>query len=365
MEQREARPRGLTLRVWGAALLLAFAVWLLISFAGVLVQTLSVIFGAFLISLAMRPAADYLAQWRVPRWVTVLVIYAIILTLLGLLGGWTGSAVERRIAEIGSGAPEFINDAVDALQNLVHDVPLLEQVLPTLDQIGNSLTQAVQQAATGLLSAATGAGQFVLDMLVVVVLSIFFTVDKQLGRSLLETWVPARMRPRVSAVFSNSTERLQRWVVAQLVIVVYFGVTYGIGLVIIGVPFAGLIAVIGAIMELVPFIGGAIALALSIVAALTAEPIMVLWVVLLYIVVTQVEANVVQPQLYGHAVNVHPVLVIVALFFGGKVGGLFGALFAVPVVVVVTAIVQEFVRGDAVLDSAAAAEAAPPAEAAD
>lgn len=338
---------ALTPRVWLSALLLAVAAWVLIRFGGVIVDAMALIFGAFLLSLAMRPAADYLARWKVPRWLTVILIYLIVLTLLGLIGGVTGTAVNRQVTVLLNDAPELMDDAVRTLENLIEDVPWLTDLFPSLDQLGDTLRQAAQQIATALFNAATGAGAFVLELLVVFILSIFFTADKNIGKSLLINWVPITYQPRVSAVVVNSTERLSRWVVAQFGIMLYTVVAYGAGLLILGVPFAFLIALIGGLLELVPFIGGVVALTLSVLAALTVKPITVLWVVILYVVVTQVQANVVQPQLYGQAVDIHPAMVVIALFIGGQVGGIFGALFAVPIAVVITTFAHEFLRVEA------------------
>lgn len=338
-------PGLLSWRVWVGALLLAFAAWLLITYSGIIGSTFALVFGAFLISVSMRPAVDYLSRWKVPRWLTVLAIYLVILTLLGLLSSWIGSTINRQITEVSNNAPRLLRQASDTVTSLLERVPWLSDVVPPLDTLTQNITRALQQVAGTVFGAATGAGRFVLELLIVVALSFIFTVDKNLGASFLG-WFPARYRDRIGSVVLNASHRLERWVVAQLGIILYFTVTYGIGLAIIGVPFALLIAVVGGLMELIPFIGGVIALLLSVIAALTANPVMVLWVLLLYVIVTQVEANIVQPQFYGHAVDVHPALVIIALFVGSAVGGIFGALFAVPVVVVLMAILKEFRPSD-------------------
>lgn len=344
MQERDGARQTFSPRVWFAALLLAFCAWLLIQLAPAIFQVLALIFGAFLLSLAVKPPAEYLARWRVPRVVTVLVIYLVVLTLLGLLGGWTGSAVNRQIRILRIDVPLLVDDAISTLDRLTENIPWLAQAIPSLDQLGETLTRGAQNIASALVGAATGTGQFFLQMLVVVTLSIFLATGQNLGRRFVEYWVPPRYRDSVNAVFKSVPRRLERWVIAQLGIIVYFIVAYGAGLLILDVPFAGLIAVIGGVLELVPYIGGVIALVLSVLAALTVSPIKVVWVVLLYIIVTQIEANLVQPQLYGQAANVHPIVVLVSLIFGAQVGGIVGALFAVPLVVVLMAIIEEVRR---------------------
>ena len=91
------------------------------------------------------------------------------------------------------------------------------------------------------------------------------------------------------------------------------------------------IGVITGMLEIIPFVGGFIGIALAVIVAATVSPLTILWVIILYLIVTNVEAHVLVPIIYAHSVHIHPFLVVVALLFGGVAFGLLGALIAVPV----------------------------------
>src|SRR5690606_21022673 len=135
--------------------------------------------------------------------------------------------------------------------------------------------------------------------------------------------------------------RLTRWIVAQVALAATFGLIFGIGLLLMGVPFAVSIAIIGAILEFVPFLGGFISLTLSTLVSLTFRPEMTIWVVVLYFAIQQLQLNVLQPVLFGHAVDVHPAIVLIGLLVGAQLGGVIGALFAIPIAVVIITVLDE------------------------
>lgn len=325
-------------QLWFGIFSLCFAIWATITQIGLVGEVVAVLFGSFLISLAMRPAADFLSRWKVPRGVTVILIYLLVLTLLGMIGGFAGSALGEQAVQLIENTPTLIQKSADRLQT----IPFVGQLFPSLDSVAQGISRGVQALASALLGAATGAGRFIVELLMVLFIAFFFTTDVGIGERIIDMWFPDRYKDRIRAVALNATERLKRWVGAQVVLIAYFTVVYGAGLLIIGVPFAPGIALIGGLLELVPYVGGITALVLSVVAALTVSPTLVIWVLVLYIVVAQIESNIVLPHLYGQAVDVHPTIVLVALFIGSRVGGIFGALFAVPAVVVVAAIIKEF-----------------------
>lgn len=343
-------------QLWLGLFTLVLALWLTITYASLLIEVLAALFGAFLISLAIRPVADWLGRWRVPRAVTVLAVYLLVIAVLALVGALAGTAISSELAQLRQNAPDLVQVALARLQA----IPLIKQVFPSFDVVVQNMGRGTEVAISTVFDAATSVGHITIVLILVVILAFFFVTDQRIGERVLSTWVPEQHREHISEVATNVTRRLSRWVVAQVLIMIYFTVVYGVGLLVIGVPFALIIAIIGGILELVPFVGGIIALLLSVLAALTVNPTKIIWVVILYAVVTQIEANVIQPRLYSQAVDVHPAVVLIGLFVGAAAGGIFGALLAVPVVVVLVAILSEFRQPQPPEEPAAEIEPASP-----
>jgi predicted PurR-regulated permease PerM len=138
--------------------------------------------------------------------------------------------------------------------------------------------------------------------------------------------------------------RLGHWARAQALVGLFFGVTFGLGLAILGVPYALSLGVAGAVLELIPYVGGVIVTALGFLVALAVSPLLALGVIVLYLIVANIESHVVYPKLVGDIVGLHPLVIIIALFVGAEVKGVLGALLAVPVTVVIQVLFDHFYR---------------------
>jgi predicted PurR-regulated permease PerM len=192
-----------------------------------------------------------------------------------------------------------------------------------------------------------------LDVVVALILAYFVSTSKHASTSFLRNWVPASFQSQVSLALDRLSNRLSRWVWAQLALAAYLGIAYSIGLTVIGVPFALTIGLVGGILEIVPYLGGLSALSLAVISALTVRPLLVVWVILVHIIVVEVEGHLLAPALFGKVVGLHPAAILVALLVGIKSGGIVGVFFAVPATVVLLTVLDEVRVAARSLDTAA------------
>lgn len=327
----------LSLPGWLSLLALGLALWLIITYADLFWTISAILFAAFLLSLAIRPLADTLARWRIPRGVTVLGVYLGLVGLLVILSALLLPVVTAETKLLQTKGPDLLQTALAHLMA----TPFLASWSPSLDTLIQNLTQYAAILLPTFVSTVASAGEMTLDLLIVLILAYFFAADEILGERLLRSVVPLPHQSHLSIVLIRLRDRLTRWVWAQVTIALYFALTFGLGLVWLGVPFALTIALVGGVLEIIPYIGGAVALLLSVLSALTINPWLALWVSLFYTVVIQVQSHLVAPLFYGRAMQLHPALVLLTLFIGARSGGIVGVFFAVPVTVVLITLLQE------------------------
>jgi predicted PurR-regulated permease PerM len=116
----------------------------------------------------------------------------------------------------------------------------------------------------------------------------------------------------------------------------------GVGLKLIGVPYAPSLGVIAGILEVVPYVGGFITVILAVLSAATVGVPQVIAVIILYVVLVNIESHVLAPLLYGKALGLPPVAILLALLAGVELLGILGALLAIPLTVIIWAIGEEF-----------------------
>jgi predicted PurR-regulated permease PerM len=324
-------------QAWLGLLVLGLVLWLAITQAGVLAEVLLVLFGALLITVAIHPAARFLARWRIPPAVTVLGVYLVLAALMALVGRLVAPAIVQEVTALRQGGPELLQSVLATLAK----VPLLGSLIPSTQVLAQDLTQRLDVLLSTAVGTAASLGGLALDVVIMFILVVFVSADTGLWKRLRGNWIPERYRERVTDVGERLGRDLARWVWAQLAIVAFFVAVFSLGLGLLGVPFAFTIALLGGVLEVIPYLGGLTAVVLAVLSALTVRPLLAVWVVLFYLAVAELEAHVIQPALYGRITGLHPAVVLGALLLGVKLGGIAGVLFSVPLAVVIVSLLKE------------------------
>lgn len=284
-----------------------------------------------------RPVAAMHAR-GVPRAMGILLIYIVLVALL--------------IAAIGALAPIVAGDARALQGELPGYVDRLEQALGSLAPGATErfsmaeIESAAQTHASGLARGITAIGlefgRTAFYVFVTLVVAFFLAIEPGVIFSQIDPWIPFRHRDRVSRVASNIHESIGAWARGQLLIAVIFGALMGAGLRLLGVPYAWSLGVVAGILEVVPYVGGAITVVLAAFSAATVGLPQIAGVLILYVVLVNLESHVLAPLLYGRALGLPPVAILLALLAGVELLGILGALLAVPLTVILWAIVSEF-----------------------
>jgi predicted PurR-regulated permease PerM len=327
----------LNLRTWIALLALGLAFWLILTYATLLVEVITLLFIAFLLTLALHPIADTLARRRIPRGLTVVGVYAAVGGLLVLLGSLVLPGIRMAAGYLQRRGPDLLQTALSRLAA----IPLLGQWLPSSNELAQTLVQRLDVMVGPFVRTLTGAGELVIDVLIVLVLAYFFATDVELGERLLARWVPASYNSRARLVVARVRERLTRWVWAQVIIAIYFAVVFSVGLSLMRVHFAFIVGLVGGVLEIVPYLGGAVAMSLAVLSALTVDPWLAVWVIVFYIVVVEIESHIIAPALYGRVIGLHPAFILIALLVGAKTLGILGVFLAIPIAVVLLTLLHE------------------------
>jgi predicted PurR-regulated permease PerM len=330
-------PLHLSFKTWLSLLALGISLWLVISYFGLIIEIIGVVLGAFLLSLAINPLAEFTSRWHIPRGFAVLLAYLIV-------GGILAGLITLLIPVVNAEVTYFQNHAPNLFQNIISNVssiPFISNLFPTSGSLSSNLIQRFDSLVRTLISTLSGIGGIALDGLIVLLLAYFLTTDPTLIEGFLFGWVPATSQTEILAAKESLGKRLGRWIWAQLALAVYFSVAFSIGLTLLKVPFALTIGLVGGILEMIPYFGGFVALFLAVLSALTVNPLLMLWVFIFYLAVVEIEAHVLSPTLFGRVTGIHPGVLLVVLLIGVKAGGILGLLFTVPVTIVLRFIVEE------------------------
>jgi predicted PurR-regulated permease PerM len=216
--------------------------------------------------------------------------------------------------------------------------------IPDLDaSIGEKLTGLFQNGATvGSLAGYTqGAFGVASSLLIVIVAGIYLGLNPQEYRNGFLFLVPRPNREVVGDALDNSGRALRLWLIGQLLVMVSIGVLTGGALFLIGMPSALALGFIAGVLEFIPFIGPILAAVPALLIALGSDnPYMVYWVAGAYLVIQQIENNVLVPLIQRQTVALPPVLGLFSLVAFGILFGVLGILLAIPLTVVLLVLVK-------------------------
>lgn len=308
----------------------AFVAWqLLARFASLLL----IVVLALLVAFIFAPAVSALQRRSLPRVAAIALAYVGSLVVIGaVLTVFLGPLVAQ-LAALAGQLPHEIqtiqghSGSIDAFFRR-HGLPLH---VATLQKQVLGQTQAIGAVLLGsTLTLLSGLTTFVVDLFLIVVLSFYILVDSAKIHDNLIRLVPARWRPRAFFVEAAFVKVVGGYIRGQLMMALTIGIAAGLGCAILGVHYPLVIGLLAGVFELMPMVGPVLGAIPAVVIALTQGPSLVLWVIVLFIVIQQLEAHVIGPRITGHAVGLHPLGAILALLAGVEVGGIVGALFAVP-----------------------------------
>jgi predicted PurR-regulated permease PerM len=338
--------RNYTVRITGraAAYLIAAAVlaWLVIGFS----EILFILFLAILLAIGIDPLVDRMERWRLPRSAAIFIIYLGILGVLLFAVALLVPVVVSESSQLADSLPRIAQQVADLPSHYKLDLPGLEQI-DTSDlgrRLGAEVGSIVASVPRVLVDVGKAVTGLLVSSLLVLVVGFFLSADAHFAPRFIARFFPPRLRDTVTDVSREVAGRLGHWVRAQLLVGVFFGTCFGVGLAVMGVPFALSLGVAGAVLELIPYVGGITVTAIAMLVALTISPWLAVGVLVLEIVVANVESHVIYPKMVGNAVGLHPLSIILALFIGAEAKGIMGALVAVPVAAVLQVVFDRFYR---------------------
>jgi len=310
---------------------------------------------AVLLAAAANPLVDGLTltpeakrrRFRIARGLAALLVF--LAGLLLLVGGavLVASTVGPDLRALAIRAPTYITQAEAALEQLVAANPELAarvtDALPSLQTAFGGAVALLGQASR-IVGVATGLVSGLLYLVFTLILALYLTIDGDRIRRYVIQFLPFDRHDQALQVTERIGVRLGAWARGEALLAVIIGTMTWIGALILGLPYAGALALVAAVGELVPNLGPIIAAVPLVVVGFLSSPQQGVLALIMAVLIQQLENNLIVPRVMSRAVNLHPVAVMVAILSGGELLGIPGALMAVPLVASLSVVVDEMQR---------------------
>jgi predicted PurR-regulated permease PerM len=298
-------------------------------------EVVIILFIAIVFASAIRPVVDSLVRVVHFRSLAVLLIYLILLSTIGglmiisippLVGLTVEFVTDGKLTQqVQSFADRLSAFGWERFRLIIPSVTLPEQLQTWLGQRAGDVAQRI--ALPIALSTVLGVTEFVLALL----MTYYWLTARQQMLDLILAVSPPRHRTRLETIWTDVEETLGSFLRAEVILMSAIGILSFVGLVVLGVPYAPALAVVAALAEGIPLLGPVIGAIPALIVGFSLSAETGLLTLAWYLIIQEVEANVLFPRVMGRTVGMHPLLVIVALFVGAALHGVIGALIAVPI----------------------------------
>jgi predicted PurR-regulated permease PerM len=340
-DARPDDPRSLIRYTVAVVVLTGLVLW-----AGYLARTvLVVIYVSLLLAVGCSPVVRLLERQklfpygsrRLPRWLAILSLYVVILGVLGTVLTLIVPTLVEQAHALWLGLPEAFGRAQDYLieRGLLARRITMREAVETLPEEGaGDVVGTVLKTIWGVVGGLFG-------VVTVLVLTFYLLLGSESLTTTVLRLFPRDLRLEVAAAARRITFKVSAWLTGQLLLAAIVGSLVAVGLWAIGLPYFFVLALVAAVGEFIPYLGPFIAGTAAVAVALTVSPATALIVLGFFLLVQQLENNVLAPKIMERQVGVNPAIVIASLLIGFSLLGVLGAVLAIPTAAIIQVLLEE------------------------
>jgi predicted PurR-regulated permease PerM len=304
---------------------------------------IAILVAALLLTALIDPFADWFANRKIPRSLAVLIVYTVLGALTSIILLLMIPIVSEQGVNLLSNLSTYYKDATASFGEM-HQFSTGFVFSEYIAFVLQGIEQIVHTWSTGIFSTVTSFIGGAAALLIVLVLTFYMVADEDGFKSSVQYLVPVEYQPYTKLLLKKLKRKMGAWLRGQLILSLIIGVSVYVGLSILGIKYALLLALIAGMLEIIPYAGPILSLIPALIVGFAISPMHGISILILYIVIQQIENHVLVPKVMQKVTGLHPVLSIVALLIGLKVAGVLGAIFAIPLTMMIVVILEDLFK---------------------
>lgn len=337
--------KNITINISTGTILKIIGFFLVLLFVYFIRDIIVLLFVSIIFAALIEPLVNWLEHRKIPRGLGVGIIYVALLLFLFLTVRMLIPPIVEQIGLLTQNFPSLwsrVMENFESVRQYSQDQGLSENILSGLQGLQTTLRQAAGSAYGFIVTIFENIINFVM----ILVITFYLVVEKDSVARLFRAIAPAKYHQHFSNLFVTIQGKIGDWARGQLILGFLVGVLSFIGLIFLLPKYALVLALVAGITELVPYIGPIIGAIPAVFLGFTVPPFSLgrgLAVLILYIVIQQVENNILVPQVMRKSVGINPVVIIIVMLIGAQMAGIIGLILAIPVATVVGVIAKDFI----------------------
>lgn len=322
-----------------STILFGFFTLLFLFFMFTNVDIAIMLFISLVFACSLNPIVDKLEK-KMPRPVATCIVLFGALSILGLLLAFIFMLGAYQISELIKEYPNYVKNLNEAIKGSAL-FQLMGITKIDIDGITASMVSSTEGAIEYFAELLKGMGSSFAYCLTGLIFLFFFMQDKNNIKGTVLKYFPANVKNRTEEIIDNISSKMGGYVFAQTMAVLSVFVVNAIGLLIFQNPYAISIAIIAAILDIVPVVGPAIAIVICLIGVYEFGAKVVIITLIVMVIAQLVENNLVRPYAFSKLMDLHPTIIFLSLILGGKYFGFIGVLFGPAMAATICVLLDE------------------------
>lgn len=304
---------------------------------------LIILFLSLIIVSAMHPVVNWLQKRKIPRIFGVLIIYAMGFFVLAFIVYLIVPPLAKEIGDLSRNFPDSLNQS--SLFNFGGEFLSGEkypEITGSIKTFLGVISEKLEMFSSGVISTTVNLFGGIVSGILVLVISFYLAVQEEGIKTFFRSIIPSEHQLYVFHLWSRVEFKMGRWFRGQLLLGLIVGTLVFIGLSVFQIKYSLILAIIAALLELVPYIGPVIAAVPAIIIGFSQSFITGSWIVLMYWIIQQLENHILVPKVMQRAVSLNPIVIIISMLVGVKLGGIVGIIIAVPIAAILVEFFYDF-----------------------
>ncbi|MDU7151106.1 AI-2E family transporter [Peptoniphilus grossensis] len=355
-------------------ILILYLITIIFNKFSILGYTLSSIIIAIIFAYIIDPIVNFLERKGVKRQFGVIIVYISVFLIFAIL---IISVIPKTINEISNlltSLPGMVDTLTKNVNNFLTEIfakfnielpenfidvykesnPKVEGDVETpqiVSNILNSMTKTINDlvakaqgslmgSLSGLFSKVYGALTSAFRLVLIIIFSFYFSVDKEKFTLKVKKSIPNKYRDDLAFLANRIDVALQQFIRGRMLMAIFVGILTMIYLLILRVDFAIIIGLITCVADIIPYVGPLLGCVPAVLFALVDSPAKAFWVLVLFLVVQWVENNILAPKLIGDSTGLNPLLILISIIIGGGIFGVWGMVISVPITSIICILID-------------------------
>lgn len=336
----EFNKQPISINITSGTIIKTIAIIVLAYFLYLVSDILILFFVSLVFSSALDPWVDKLKQKKIPRSASVLMLYFIVFAILATTLYLIMPPIISEINGLANNLPGYIG-SLSSKFSLLKDYSLRYGLLDNTKSSFDAVTGYLQNTASGVFLTLFNIFGGIFSFVLILVLTFYMVVEESAMKKLVWSVAPEKHQTYIMHLINRIQLKMGHWLRGQLIVSLSLVVMSYVGLAILGINYALVLALLVGFFSFIPYMGAILGALPAIFIAFTQSPLLAILSIVLFYIVHFIEGNFLQPKIMQKVVGLSPIISILAILAGFKLAGFIGAILSIPVATALSVFIKD------------------------